>query len=394
MKSRKCGTKRALCGILAFSFCLFLLSAHFSPSFASKNPKRELKKIEKRLRTEKRKIEQAIEKEKSILTEIENTNKALRKKHEELKHYNKRLTNTNSEIDKLNEEILLLDKKLGDRKDILKTRLRSLYKQQHGIIADVLISARDYHDLIKKIRYISFIADHDNRLIESYNSGMEELSGKMARLEGLRKDLESSRKKIRIKTVEMKKEREKKDQLLASIKSKRGSYEKMVKELEESSKNLRELIKKIEIRKKAARYAGKGFGKQRGRLPWPVVGKVLVPFGRHNDPEYNIPTFRKGIEIKADLGTAVLAVAGGRVVYADWFKGYGLLVIVDHGDGYHTLYANLSEIFHKTGDIIKRRQAVGKAGESGVLNVPSLYFEIRHKGKPVDPLKWLRNMKN
>ncbi|HDK41360.1 MAG TPA: hypothetical protein ENG93_01735, partial [Nitrospirae bacterium] len=72
---------------------MFLLSAHFSPSFASKNPKRELKKIEKRLRTEKRKIEQAIEKEKSILTEIENTNKALRKKHEELKHYNKRLTN-------------------------------------------------------------------------------------------------------------------------------------------------------------------------------------------------------------------------------------------------------------------------------------------------------------
>jgi len=107
----------------------------------------------------------------------------------------------------------------------------------------------------------------------------------------------------------------------------------------------------------------------------------------------SIPTFKKGIEIEAKAGDTALSVLGGRVVYADWFKGYGLLLIVNHGKGFHSLYAHLSEIFHKTGDIIKGRQAVGKIGESGLLNVPSLYFEIRYKGKPYDPLKWLRYRK-
>ncbi|HDN95370.1 MAG TPA: hypothetical protein ENG76_04775, partial [Nitrospirae bacterium] len=80
----------------------------------------------------------------------------------------------------------------------------------------------------------------------------------------------------------------------------------------------------------------------------------------------------------------------GRVVYSDWFKGYGLLLIINHGKGYHSLYGNLSEIFHKTGDIINEGTAVGNVGNSSILNVPTLYFEIRYKGKPIDPVKWLK----
>ena len=78
------------------------------------------------------------------------------------------------------------------------------------------------------------------------------------------------------------------------------------------------------------------------------------------------------------------------MVFADWFKGYGNLLIINHGEGYHTLYANLSEIFFKVGDIIKVHDTVGKVGESGILNAPSLYFEIRYKGKPLDPVQWLK----
>jgi septal ring factor EnvC (AmiA/AmiB activator) len=154
------------------------------------------------------------------------------------------------------------------------------------------------------------------------------------------------------------------------------------------------MIKRLEEEAKAAKKVeGKGFKKLRGRLPWPVYGKILLPYGKQEDPQFKMTTYRKGIEIGSDRGSAVLAVSEGRVVFADWFKGYGLLVIVNHGEGYHTLYANLSEIFHKTGDIIKRRQAVGKVGESGVLNVPSLYFEVRFKGKPLNPINWLRERK-
>jgi septal ring factor EnvC (AmiA/AmiB activator) len=178
--------------------------------------------------------------------------------------------------------------------------------------------------------------------------------------------------------------------MLAEVKSKRGSYEKMVNELQESSVKLKKMIEDFEKKKKIlTSVPGTGFRTVKGGLPWPVYGKVLVPFGKYKDPKFNIPVFKNGIEIKANTGDAVKAVHGGRVVYADWFKGYGLLLIVNHGDGYHSLYGNLSEIFYKTGDIIKKGSSVGSIAEKGLLSVPTLYFEVRHRGKPLDPLGWL-----
>ncbi len=257
----------------------------------------------------------------------------------------------------------------------------------------MLVSNEDNKDLIKRIKYISFIADYDRKMMEAYSREIKELKSKVEYVKVLKKDLEVDKINVKKKSKDLQVERKKKDKLLATVKSERNSYQKMVNELETSSKNLREMIKKLEKEKLAHPAAGKGFKVLRGRLPWPANGRVLVAFGKQKDAKFNITTFRKGIEIESKTGNLVLSVSGGSVVFADWFKGYGLLLIINHGGGYHTLYANLSEIFHKPGDIIKKRQAVGKVGESGLLNVPSLYFEIRYKGKPVDPLKWLRSRK-
>lgn len=389
------GNKKWKIKIWLLASCFLLLSLLTSPFslLNASDPKEKLQEIQKKLSREKRKVKQTIKKEKSILSELEKINKLLRKKREELRYYDKRLSDTRNKIRLLEKEILLLNKKLQTRKNFLKGRLKSLYKYQHGDIASILVSARDYQELIKRIKYISYIADYDSRLIKTFSSEIEERNIKMSRMEDLRKGLKADKTNIKNKANEMRAERKNKDQLLASIKSERSSYEKMIKELEESSKNLYKMIKKLESEKLPLSVTGKGFSSLKGRLPWPVNGKVLVHFGKQNNTQFNIPTFRKGIEIEAKAGYTALSVLGGRVVYADWFKGYGLLLIINHGEGFHSLYAHLAEIFHKTGDIIKVRQAVGKIGESGLLDVPSLYFEIRHKGKPRDPLKWLRYRK-
>lgn len=389
------GKRKIKSRLLLISYLLFLIShfslftSHFSLVDAS-DPKKELQEIQKKLQEEKHKVKQTIKKEKFILSELEQINKILGEKKEELKYYDKRLSETNSRLRKLENEIALINGKLEIRKKFLKDRLRSLYKQRQGDIAFILISAKDYQDMIKRSKYISFIAYNDSKLMKTFRDEIEDLNIKMERMEILQKELEVNRANVKKKTEEIQVERRKKDSLLASIRSERNSYEKMVKELEESSKNLYEMIKKLEGEKLPATIVGKGFSRLKGNLPWPINGKVLTPFGKQKDPEFNIPTFKKGIEIKASTGELVLAVSGGRVVYADWFKGYGLLLIINHGDDYHTLYAHLSEIFYKTGDIIKIRQAVGRVGESGLLNVASLYFEIRHKGKPLDPVEWLK----
>jgi septal ring factor EnvC (AmiA/AmiB activator) len=132
------------------------------------------------------------------------------------------------------------------------------------------------------------------------------------------------------------------------------------------------------------------FARLKGTLNWPVRGTVAVQYGTQMDPLFNLPVFRSGIHIKAAEGAPVKAVHEGKIVFADSFKGYGQLIIVNHGGGYHTLYGHLSRIFPKNGAIIKVNQPLGEVGEPAVLGTAGLYFEIRYKGKPLDPQQWLK----
>lgn len=369
---------------------LFILAAFPFPQPDAANPKKKLSEIRKQLIEKKRRVREAREKEKSILSRIEAINRTIEKKQQELRYYDKRIARTSSDIARLSGEINALRAKSRKSRQYLKKRLRMLYKQQYGGNALLLLSAGDYQDLIRKSRYLSLIAYHDGREMKTYGAKIRAINSRKREMETLHRKLETNKAEALQKKKELQAERIKKDRLLAMIRSKRSTYEKTIRELEESSKRLREMIRRLGKKKIPASVTGKGFRSQRGHLSWPVNGRVLIPFGRYRDPKFNIPVFKNGIEIKARPGDRPRAVSGGRVVYADWFKGYGLLLIINHGSGYHSLYGNLSEIFHRTGDIIRKGEAVGTVGKSRLLNVPSLYFEIRYKGKPVNPLMWLK----
>ncbi len=358
---------------------------------SSDSPKKKLSVIIKKLKEEKEKIKTTLEKEASILSGLEKLDRSVKKKKGDLKYYNDRLAQTRAKIKILKNDISALNDKLGNRKHLLKKRLRVLYKQQYtGNSALILVSARNYQDLLRKSRYISLMAHYDGTLMNTYSNGIKKYHLKQMKMEALQKDLKENKDNIRTSMKGMQKERANKDKLLASVKDKRSTYEKMVRELKASSDKLKKIIKELEKKKIPPSVIGKGFRAMKGRLPWPVYGKLIVPFGKYKDPKFNIPVFKNGIEIKSKTGEAANAVHGGRVVYADWFKGYGQLLIINHGKGYHSLYGHLAEIFYKAGDIIKNGSHVGTIGEKGILNVPTLYFEIRHKGKPIDPLGWLK----
>ncbi|MBI5407731.1 MAG: peptidoglycan DD-metalloendopeptidase family protein [Nitrospirae bacterium] len=379
--------------ILLFTFNFSLLTSHFSLASAA-DTKDRLKEVEEKLREKKQEVKKVIEQEKSILSEMEDINKNIKKKQKELKNYDARIAHTQSEITALQDEIGSLTCKLKQRREHLKERLKALYKQRRDGGSLILLTATDYSDLIKKTKFLGLVAHRDNKLLKTFSNEINESNLKKQNLEALQKDLELSKNNVREKTKEMQAERDKRDSLLASVRSQKSSYEKMIKELEESSEKLRQMMERLEKQETPEAAADKGFAALKGRLPWPVGGEVVVPFGKYNDPQYNIAVFKNGIELRAGKGDEPKAVAEGKVVYADWFKGYGLLLIINHGSGYHSLYGHLSEIFHDTGDIIKKGNVVGKIGESGLSNSPTLYFEIRHKGKPVDPMQWLKRTNN
>jgi len=150
-----------------------LLTSHFSLLNAS-SPKEELEEIQKKLQQEKQKVKQTIKKEKSVLEELEQIEKNLNKKRRELKHYTNLLSETGSKIRELENDITLLNGHLETRKKYLRERLINLYKQQHGDIASTLISAKDYQDLARRIRYVSFFAYYDSKLMKTYSSEIED----------------------------------------------------------------------------------------------------------------------------------------------------------------------------------------------------------------------------
>ncbi len=373
--------------ITFFYFSLF--TSYFSPVNAA-SPKKKLSVIEKKLKKKKKRVKEAIQKEKSILSRINRINKNINTTEKELKKYDRQISETQSRIMNLSKDISGLKDKLAIGKKYLADRARDIYMQQYVDNALILLTANDYQDLITKSKYLSLLAYQDSKIIKKYRNAINDIDFKKQSMEVLQNKLETSKKTAKEKKSSLVTDRKKKDRLLATVRSKRSLYERTIKDLEESSKKLREMMKRLEKQQIPRSVTGKGFAASRGHLPWPVAGKVLIPYGQYKDLKFNITVFKNGIEIKAINREKPKAVAGGRVVYSDWFKGYGLLLIINHGKGYHSLYGNLSETFHKTGDIINKGTALGITGKSRLLNVPALYFEIRHKGKPINPMKWLK----
>jgi len=191
---------------------------------------------------------------------------------------------------------------------------------------------------------------------------------------------------------DIQKEKRKKDQLLASIRDEKSTYERTIQELEDSAVKLKGLIKDLEAQHRARPEpeTGEGFSLQRGHLDWPTSGRVVTLFGRQKHPKFDAYVYRKGIEIQAGQGSPIRSVYGGSVVYADWFRGYGLLVIIDHGKNFFSLYAHAAKLLVSAGDRVTGRQVIGEIGDTGLTNGNNLYFEIRRGADPMDPLAWLK----
>jgi septal ring factor EnvC (AmiA/AmiB activator) len=175
---------------------------------------------------------------------------------------------------------------------------------------------------------------------------------------------------------------------LSAVRGERQIHERAAAEADAQSRKLAEFIEALPPSHSGpAPY--QGFAALRGRLPRPAGSRIEVGFGRVVDPRFRTVTVQKGVDIAAERGEEVLAVAPGRVVHAGWFKGYGNLVIVDHGQGFHTLVAHLASMTAAAGEELDAGALLGTVGDTGSLKGAYLYFEIRENGRPLDPRAWL-----
>jgi septal ring factor EnvC (AmiA/AmiB activator) len=360
----------------------------FAPFVYSSTPREEYRKIKKEIKEQKEKIEKVERRERSILAEIEETGKNLSAVEADLRKYRKRLKNTEAEIIRVETDISINRGSIERQREWIKRKMRAMQKNWYpGDIILLFAGADDVSQLMKSWKNLEYVALYESRILNGYEENLKHLQEKEKQLKVLNAELAKNTEGVKAREADLAGKKQEKEQLLASIQREKSSYEKMLTELKEASKRLLDVIQQSD---KDTTYRAKGFTGLRGKLPWPAQGRIAIPYGSSRDPQFNTPVFRSGIFIRTGEDISAKAVHAGKVVFAEWFKGYGQLLIVNHGDGYHTLYGSLSEIFSKVGDIINSGQVIGRVGDSGVLNEPGLYFEVRYKGKPLDPLQWLK----
>lgn len=369
----------------------FLFSLLGSMALAAEADK-ELEGIKKKIAKEKQEITKVQKKEGSVLQGLEKIEGALERKNEELKKVNSRLESILADLQKKEEEAEKIGSSLRGRRDLLKGRARALYKWQRGGSPFVLLNGSlSVTGLMQRKHYLQLTLAYDQGL-------MANLREQSVRQEILKRELAKRREEVdqqRRALVDLKEsirlEREKKRELLSSLRREKDVHVRALKELEQAALRLQKMMD--EISRKAMVQpvpAGTGFETMRGKLDFPVRGEVMGGFGRAKHPEFSAELFRKGIDIEAPIGEEIRAVEAGKVVFADRFSGYGKMMIIDHGQRYYTVYAHLSELMKKTGEPVQRGEPIALAGDSDSLAGARLYFEIRKDGKPVDPLPWFR----
>jgi septal ring factor EnvC (AmiA/AmiB activator) len=378
-----------------------------------------LKEVQRELGREREKVQEARRKEVSLSRELTALEDDLKAKTKLLKGLEGKLRGSSQRIAKLSRDIGATETRLQRSRTLLRQRLRAMYKQGRLGYVRVLLSAEDFSSAGRRLKYLSALAAQDQRLIKMHHASLTDLSQKRLEFERYKKEVSEATEKASATRNQIVEEQRKYRVLLAKVREEKAGHLAAVKELEVSAKDLQALIARLQSEEERQRRASRPtpkregtrgesggrdkeettldirddgrFERLRGKLPWPAKGTLTSGFGRQEHPRFHTVTFNRGIEISAPHGRDIVAVADGTVIYADWFKGYGRLIILDHGSGYFTLYAHASDLLVKTGDAVSGGQAIAKVGDSGSLEGPQLYFELRHKGKPQDPLAWLQS---
>lgn len=297
-------------------------------------------------------------------------------------------------IDVLKDSLALVSHALDIRQKKMKKRLRNIYKTGRPEIFEIILSSGNISDLLHRVKYFQELNRYDRMLVYNIDSTKKVVSEQKLRLEIEQEELLSLKSGKEEEQRSLFTEKKKRKKVLGKVKKEKTAYVTMVKELVQAQEELNLLLKLLKKKRKKAKVEFEqslkiAFQKRKGKLPWPVDGKITRKYGKIVHPVYKTTTMCNGIDIKAPEGKTIHCVAPGRVDYIGWMRGYGKFIIINHFGDYLTIYAHCNTIIVKQDQDVKYGTKLGLIGETGSLNGSKLHFQIRHASKTVNPMNWL-----
>lgn len=334
-----------------------------------------------------------------------------------------------AELDRLAGEKAVHEAARVEQQRLIAIQARAAYQSGRQEYLKLLLNQENPEKFARTLTYYDYLAKARLEQLTTFNETLRQLSNIETAIAAQQTQLHSQKSELDQRAATLAEERKQRSQVLATLNNQYGAGTRRLKQREEDQKQFDRVLKTIEetlarqarerereaeqarllaqrqAAEQRARAASSGtpasgpqvsvgtafqgtFGKARGKLPWPVDGRLLARYGTPRGDD--VRTKWDGVLISAAAGSRVHAVHGGRVVFADWLRGAGLLVIIDHGDGYLSLYGHNQSLLAAAGDMVKPGDAIATVGTSGGQNTPALYFAIRQQGQPTDPAQWCR----
>ncbi len=355
--------------------------------------RKALDQLKGQIEETRKQADEAGKKRESLLQGIQTLDERVvhyRQAHQEI---SRKLRKKDQEIEAINMQLSGLRVSVRERRDAILARLRVQYMEGRFGYWKTLLASDSYGDFQRRLQYLSAVSERDYALMGTFRADMTRMEQAERQREEARVGMLSYKQTTEKQLAEMKSVKKEKKVYLAKITHEKETYEHALQELERSASRIDSLLRELEQRRRAAAVrppvggiAPRGV---KGALPWPADGSIVSFFGRQKHPTFNTYVQRRGIEIKTVEGSAIHAVMPGSVVYADWLKGYGLVIILDHANGFFSLYAHASKILTAVGAQVGAGQAIGETGDTGMTGENTLYFELRQGAEALDPLQWL-----
>lgn len=301
-----------------------------------------------------------------------------------------------AEIQEKNNRIEELQQVIDKNKDTLKQRVRIMYEYGNSSYLEVLLQANGFGDLLTRISVLQDIVSHDNKIIDDYIASQTELEAAKQTIVTEREEQVSAKSILESKKSELKTLQSEKQQIIDSLNADINALEKEEKAAEAEYNSIMSQVKKAqqELQKKqssSSSSASSGAVKKgTGQFLWPAAagGRITSGYGRREKPNAAATSIHRGIDIGVASGTNVLAADGGTVIVAGSGRSYGNYVVIDHGNGYTTLYAHNSRLCVSVGESVSRGQVIAKAGSTGNSTGPHIHFEVSYNGSLVNPMNF------
>jgi septal ring factor EnvC (AmiA/AmiB activator) len=356
--------------------------------------RKEVKEIQRKLSNATSEIEAITKTERKILTQLDETQRLLNQTRKEMAATKGDLKEIITEIETRQVSLRKLEKRILDRETYLSKRLTALYKFSWLGQLSILATADSRIDFFRRKSSLEFILEYDKQELNQLLQEKETQNQMLVQLN----DKQIEKKTIETKLTEQKEalstQLAKRTEFLNQIQTRKNLQLAAIYELKQAAEKLEQTIstqtKNPNVLAAKTPQKGKDFSKSKGLLNLPVKGKIIYFYGRYKNKRFNVVNFRTGITVQADRGEPIRSVGSGTAIFADWFRGYGNMIIIDHGNHYYTIYAHLEEIFKSKGDQVEADEVIATVGDTGSMGGAGLHFEVRHHGKPLDPVEWIR----